>query len=72
MQNMLEPFSMEKTIPQTIKNNDRAHGFVCERGAKVDAQTHNKSMPAKHIMKMSKNHVYLNGNILQKYCKHIL
>ena len=45
----------------------------CQHGAKIDARTHQKSMPklvAQKIMKIIICHVFLNGKIIETPCKN--
>ena len=44
----------------------------CPEGTKVDAETHQKSVPkriSKKIREKHENHVYLNGEIIEAHCK---
>ena len=45
----------------------------CQNGIKIDAKTHQKSMPklvTKKIMKVIKNNVSLNGKIIEIHCQN--
>ena len=45
-----------------------------QNGAEINTKAYQKSMPkrvTKNIMKIIKNHVYLNGKIIEIHCKNM-
>ena len=73
-----EPFLIKNRSSQNHKKNDHPKTWNlmpkgCQNGTKIDAQTHQNSMPklvTKKVMKIIKNHVSLNGKIIEFHCKN--